>query len=208
LYSLAQCEAASGFWVTGSGILIANAVTAFFGSATQVDPAITLPNVPLEVGNLTFDGGATSLISNGQLIIGDDDGRPKINTLTPGTGIKIENGAGSIKISTTGSGFSWVDSSGTFTASVNTGYFLTAASTVTLPPAPVQGDAFEVICDTAGSCVVTANTGQSIRISNQLSSVAGSATNTAIGDSLSLVFRSATNTWFADASPNGGWTTA
>lgn len=117
------------------------------------------------------------------------------------------NGAGQLSFSNSGVG-TWTDNSGTFTAAVNTGYFLTAASTVTLPASPAQGNTVDIVCDTTGSCVITANTGQSIRISNQLSSVAGTATNSARGDSLQLVYRSTGATWFASASPNGAWTTA
>lgn len=117
------------------------------------------------------------------------------------------NGSGTLSFHDAGV-TTWSDTSGVFTASRNTGYFLTAASTATLPASPSQGDAVDFVCDTTGSCVITANTGQFIRISNQLSSSAGTATNSARGDSLSLVYRSATTTWFADASPNGGWTTA
>lgn len=117
------------------------------------------------------------------------------------------NGAGTVSWATSGVG-AWTDNSGVFTASRNAAYFLTAASTVTLPASPSQGDTIQVVCDTTGSCVITANTGQSIRISNQLSSVAGTATNSARGDSLALVYRSTGATWFADVAPNGGWTTA
>lgn len=117
------------------------------------------------------------------------------------------NGAGTVTWSTSGVG-TWTDTSGVFTASRNSAYFLTAASTATLPAAPVQGDTVDFVCDTTGSCVITANAGQSIRIANQLSSVAGTATNSARGDTLSLVYRAATTTWFAFDAPNGGWTTA
>lgn len=117
------------------------------------------------------------------------------------------NGAGVVSWSNSGVG-TWTDNSGTFTASRNSAYFLTAASTVTLPASPAQGDTVDFVCDTTGSCVITGNTGQSIRIANQLSSVAGTATNSARGDSLTLVYRSTGTTWFADVAPNGGWTTA
>lgn len=108
----------------------------------------------------------------------------------------------SVKASTV---FQWLDSSGTFTAAANKGYFLTAASTVTLPASPVQGQRQGFEADTTGSVVITANTGQSIRIANSISSVAGTATNALRGDSLILVYRAATSTWFAESNPNGAW---
>lgn len=104
--------------------------------------------------------------------------------------------------------FPWTDNSGTFLSVVNHGYFLTAASTVTLPAAPTQGQRVAFIVDTTGSIVITANTGQFIRIAGQLSSAAGTATNSARGDTLDLVYRAATTTWFAENSPCGNWVTA
>jgi hypothetical protein len=117
------------------------------------------------------------------------------------------NGAGTVTWSSSGVG-TWTDTSGVFTASRNSAYFLTAASTATLPASPAQGDTVDFVCDTTGSCVITGNTGQFIRIASQLSSAAGTATNSARGDTLSLVYRAATTTWFAFDAPNGGWTTA
>lgn len=111
-------------------------------------------------------------------------------------------------VSLTGSILEWIDTSGAFAAVVNKGYFLTAASTATLPASPAQGDTIRFICDTTGSCVITANTGQVIRISNSVSSAAGTATNTLRGDSLVLVYRAANTTWFSLNSPSGGWNLA
>lgn len=97
--SIVISSAASGFWATGIGGIIYNAITATFGSATQVDPALGTLAQTLEVGNLSFDGGISSIVSDGELIIGNTGGRPTINTLTAGTGITITNGPGTITIS-------------------------------------------------------------------------------------------------------------
>lgn len=118
-------------------------------------------------------------------------------------------GQNTIDASVSASGlFPWTDTSGSFTAAVNHGYFLTAASTPLLPASPTQGQRVGFIADTTGSVVVTANTGQSIRIANQISSVAGTATNALQGDALILVYRASVSTWFSEGSPAGAWLTA
>jgi hypothetical protein len=56
--------------------------------------------------NVDFTGSAIpspQMVLDGQLIIGDTGGNPKINTLTAGAGVTITNGPGTIAISTNGS---------------------------------------------------------------------------------------------------------
>lgn len=105
-----------------------------------------------------------------------------------------------------GAGTMWTDTSGSFTASVNNGYFLTAASTPTLPAAPSQGDIVMFVCDTGSTVTVTANAGQRIRIGSALSAVAGTAASSTQGNALKLVYRSAATTWFSIPAPEGTWT--
>jgi hypothetical protein len=101
----------------------------------------------------------------------------------------------------------WTATSGTFTATASTNYFLTGASTVTLPASPSTGNTVRFAVATASSCVITGNTGQTIRVSSTTSSVAGTATNTANGDCLNLVYNSGTTSWIA-VSSMGNWTLA
>lgn len=89
---------------------------------------------------------------------------------------------------------SWLESAGGL-LSVNTGYFANAAAVYTLPAAPTIGQIVEIIAQVAGGVVVTANAGQTIRIQNTASSVAGTATNSQIGDALRLVYRAANTEW-------------
>ena len=103
--------------------------------------------------------------------------------------------------------FTWIDQATSITLAVNTGYFVTAATTQTLPAAPTQGQTVKIVADTTGAVVVTANTGQLIRVGNVVSSTAGSMTSTLRGDSLELVFRAATSTWISIAN-NGVWVAA
>ena len=103
--------------------------------------------------------------------------------------------------------FTWIDQATGITLAVNTGYFVTAATTQTLPAAPTQGQVVKIVADTTGAVVVTANTGQVIRVGTTVSSTAGSMTSTLQGDSLELVFRAATSTWISIAN-NGVWVPA
>ncbi len=102
--------------------------------------------------------------------------------------------------------FNWIDQGSGITLATNTGYFVTAATTQTLPAAPAQGNVVKIICDTAGAVIVTANAGQFIREGNQIT-VAGTFTSTKQGDALELVYRSASSTWYAQ-DVIGNWTIA
>ncbi len=96
---------------------------------------------------------------------------------------------------------------GSATSSLNTGEFVTAAVTRTLPASAglADGDLFIFVCTTAGALVIQSVTAQKIRIGNVITSAAGSATSTAIGDSLTLRFN-ATDGFFYAVSVVGNWT--
>jgi len=100
--------------------------------------------------------------------------------------------------------FSQVGSSAT--SSLNTGEFVTAAVTRTLPASVglADGDLFIYSCTTAGALVIQAVGAQKIRIGTLLSSAAGTATSTTIGDSLTLRF-DATQGFFMAVSVIGTW---
>ena len=90
----------------------------------------------------------------------------------------------------------WTDEAISFNALVNNGYFTTGTLTVTLPASPTQGQFVVIYVDSALITTIQANTGQFIRISNQITSVsAGTISSTKQGDCLSLVYRSASSTW-------------
>lgn len=96
-----------------------------------------------------------------------------------------------------GTGFTWTDEGAPFNAAVSNGYFVTAATTGTLPASPSQGNEIKFVSDVAGVVTIQAVGTQKIRIGNVLSSAAGTAVSTAIGDSLSLVYRAADTTWYS-----------
>lgn len=92
------------------------------------------------------------------------------------------------------------------TSSLNSGEFVTAAVTRTLPVSAglADGDLFIYSCTTAGALIIQAVGAQKIRIGALLSSAAGTATSTAIGDALTLRF-DATQGFFMAVSVIGTW---
>lgn len=100
--------------------------------------------------------------------------------------------------------FSQVGSSST--SSLNTGEFVTAAVTRTLPASAglADGDLFIYVCTTANALVIQSVSAQKIRIGSLISAAAGTATSTAIGDSVTLRFN-ATDGFFYAVSVIGTW---
>ncbi len=94
----------------------------------------------------------------------------------------------------------------TATSSLNTGEFVTAAVTRTLPASAglADGDLFIFVCTTSGALIIQSVTAQKIRIGTLITAAAGSATSTAIGDSLTLRFN-ATDGFFYAVSVIGTW---
>lgn len=92
------------------------------------------------------------------------------------------------------------------TSSLNTGEFVTAAVTRTLPASAglADGDLFIYVCTTAGALVIQSVSSQKIRVGTLLSSAAGTATSTSIGDSITLRFN-ATDGFFYAVSVVGTW---
>lgn len=178
--------------LTNHGVLLGQGNSAFAATAVGATNTVLLGNTGADpsfgtVPNAALTNSTIGLTNSGGLTI---------------TGSPISlGGSGTV-------GFPWTDNSGTFTATANAGVFITAAATATLPASPSQGDRVSFVVDTTGSFVIQANTGQSIRIANAISSVAGTATNSLRGDSINLIYRSSGATWFADSSPCGLWLTA
>lgn len=136
-----------------------------------------------------------------------DDGNsavPSVNVIavTGGSGTLTSLGASNqIKINVVNDGFPWSDQGISFAAAVQNGYFCTAALTVTLPTASVvTGSTIIIYVDTASIVVIQAAAGQTIEISQTLSTVAGSATSTAKGNIVTLVYRTSDLTWHAVSS--------
>lgn len=180
---------------SGSTTPVANMLSLLGGTgiSTAVGPA----------GTITFsvDGAVV-----GETITGDSGG-----ALSPTAGNWNVLGLSGSKTSGSGSSltvksppFSQVGSSAT--SSLNTGEFVTAAVTRTLPASAglADGDLFIYVCTTAGALVIQSVGAQKIRVGSTISAAAGTATSTAIGDSLTLRFN-ATDGFFYAVSSVGNW---
>jgi len=195
--------------------------------SVQVDAATapgTNPVLPTAAGLIIVTGGQVAAGTVGANVIRTDSLAANTYTIeiqrstTNATTDSTKNGVSHFNstqftvdangfVSSLGSGFVWIDQATSITLAVNTGYFVTGATTQTLPSTAVQGTVVKIVADTTGAVVVTGNTGQIIRLGNVVSSTAGSMTSTLRGDSLELVFRAATSTWISIAN-NGVWVAA
>lgn len=171
----------------------------------------------------TLTAGTGISITNGSNSITiATNGSSVANTITGDSGGALSPTAGNFNIvglsgsKTSGSGstltvksppFSQVGASAT--SSLNTGEFVTAAVTRTLPASAglADGDLFIYVCTTSGALVIQAVSAQKIRLGTSLSSAAGTITSTAIGDSVTLRFN-ATDGFFYAVSSMGNWTVA
>jgi hypothetical protein len=102
--------------------------------------------------------------SNGQIPIGNGTNYTAA-TLTPGTGVSIANGVGSVTISSNGA-TPWVDETGSsVTMAANTGYTSDDGAslvTFTLPSTAAIGDFVEINGKGAGGWIIAQATGQQI----------------------------------------------
>ena len=129
---------------------------------------VTLANaLPVGSGGL----GITTTPSNGFIPIGN--GTNYISAaITPGNGISITNGSGSITISSTGAS-PWVDqTTSSVTMAVNTGYTSDAGAslvTFTLPATSAIGDWIEINGKGSGLFSIAQATGQQINFASNAS---------------------------------------
>lgn len=150
----------------------------------------SLTGVPTWLGPLT----------NGQIIIGSTGAIPVAANISPGPGISIANGPGSITISGTGSGIGWTDVTGTSQAMVaDNGYVSDngALVTLTLPATAAFGTAISVLGKGAGGWKIAQNAGQNIQVGNTSTTigVGGSVASTNRFDSIDLICTTANTTW-------------
>jgi hypothetical protein len=146
--------------------------------------------VPPTVATLyTEDSGTATPAANNLNVIG-------------GTGVKTAGSGSTITINVVTGGFTWIETSVSLGITAQTGVFCNAALTITLPPtAGISiGSTVIIYVDTASPVVIQANAGQSIEISQTLSTVAGTATSTAQGNIVQLVFKPSDTTWHAISS--------
>lgn len=140
----------------------------------MVHSGVTYNVLASVIANFIFT--TTSVLTNGQLIIGNTGMPASLNTLTAGTGITISNGPGTITISQTGgAGFTWTNIATSSQALVgNNGYVANNASliTFTLPVASNFGDQIKIVGKGAGGWTIHQNAGQTIVLEIKLQHLA------------------------------------
>lgn len=136
-------------------------------------------------------------LTDGQLVIGSSAGAPAAASLTAGAGISITPGSNSITIAAGGVS-AWSGVAGTTqAAAVNSGYVIQNAgtTTVTLPATAALGSIVAIAGLGAGGWVLTANTGQTIKIGSATTSSAGSLASVNQYDEIEIVCLVANTTW-------------
>lgn len=189
-----------------------NAINLTDAGLANYDGAGTFTGVTLTQHSPLVGGASNAITSlgpltNGQLVVGSTGVDPVAATITAGTGISIANGAGTITISTIGSGFTWSTTSTNITnMSANNGYFCISpggALTLGLPATSVVGDALIINLSGATSFQITQAAGQQINLGNQATTVGATGTLTSTGsngDSISIVCSVANTIWDTVAS--------
>jgi hypothetical protein len=172
------------------------------GLATATDSAVL-------VSGSTGTPVWSSTMTNGQVIIGYTSGTPVAATISAGTGIAITNGTGTISIASSGgSGInSWIAASSTpITAAVNTGYYITDASavTITLPATAAAGSVVAIVGNGAGGWVLAPGSGQTIKIIG--SSASTSITSAEQYDCIEVLCVVANTTWVTRSLMSSGVT--
>lgn len=151
-------------------------------------------------------GGASNaltsiLLTNGQLAIGNTGNDPTAATITPGSGVTIANGTGSITISAAGGGLTWTVVTGTTqAAAVNNGYIANNAGqvVVTLPATSAVGDIVAVTgMNNATGWKVAQNAGNQIFFgsASTTSGTGGSLVSTATRDVVYLLCITTSANW-------------
>ena len=130
-------------------------------------------------------------LSSGQVVIGDTGNAPAASTLTPGAGIAILNGAGTITISTTGSGLAWVEVvAGAQAMAVATAYGANNAGGVafTLPVIAGSGTVMEIV-GMQGLWSLSQNAGQQVHVGSNSTTIGGAGSLTALDAGDCIVLR-------------------
>lgn len=171
------------------------------GTSTITFDLTGTTNHTIQIGNAS--GSLTSLAAalDGQIPIGSTGVDPVIANITPGAGISIANGPGTITISATATGFTWQVIAINQMAVANEGYFTNGGAPVlvTLPAVSAVGDTFEVAAMSASGWIIIQGAGQQVRLGNQATTIGGAGTiaSTGIGDWITLVCNVANTNWMA-----------
>lgn len=152
----------------------------------------TLTSHGILMGNGAGDIQATGEPGNGQILIGKTGDFPQLAGLTPGPGIAITSGAGTITVGAIGGGLSWTTKAANDNFVVNNGYIAIApggALVFTLPSLSSVGSMIGITLDGATSFGIAQGATQTVRIGGAVTT-GGAGTkvvSTSIGDTLLLL---------------------
>lgn len=181
--SKVDCTEASNFWVKNAGDLR-------FASIAAVSP-----------GNV-IDPGVNQFPLDWQpYATGTTVGTASFN----GTDFNVSSTG---QVSLTTPSLVWTNYAAPATVTGNSGSFIDAAITLSLPSPGFQGATCEFVCTSAGPCVIQAQGADKIFIGTGTSSAGGTATSTAGGDSIKLVYQIVTASWYSAGGPQGNWVLA
>jgi hypothetical protein len=202
----------TGAWIT-SDVTLPNALTAndiLYASATNVVSGLN--SVARSVMTTNASGVPTWIaLADGELVIGSTAGSPAAATLTAGSGISISEGSNTITISGVAAGLGWnTDATGTIAMATDTAYVCSnaGATTGTLPATAPLGSVCALEGLGAGGWVLTANTGQTIKIGSSTTSSGGTLTSAAATDNVYVVCIVANTTWRVQHTNSAGLTVA
>lgn len=137
--------------------------------------------------------------ANGQLLIGKTGNPPTLAGLTPGPGIAITNGAGSITVGAWGGGLSWSTKGASTPLVINNGFISNAGAGLSfaLPALSSVGDVVALTLDGSTSWTITQAANQQIRFGSAQTTLGagGSLASTAQGDTVYLVCSVANLKW-------------
>lgn len=138
----------------------------------------------------------------GQLVIGTSvTTDPSVANITPGPGVSVTNGSGTITIGATGMGLTWSTVSSSTPFVNNNGYIATggAALSFSLPATSSVGDIVAIALDGSTSWTITQGAGQQIRIGSTQTTLGagGSVVSSDQGDTIILFCSVANLKWNA-----------
>lgn len=194
--------------VSGNGTVNAGLINqlAWYAAAGNDVSGLTTANSAVLTTDATGVPALTGSMTNGQVVIGSTGSRPVLANLTAGSGVSINNTAGNITISSTGSGTGFTLVTGTTqNMSADAGYVTNNAGlvTLTLPTTAAFGTAISVVGLGAGGWKIAQNASQTIHVGSSATTVGvgGSLASTNQYDSISLVCVVANTTWVAWGAP-------
>lgn len=224
-YYASTGDTASGLATANNAVLVTSgtgvpslSTTLPDGLAMQTPASLDLTNaLDLPLGGISVgtnsamivtdslgDLSAVGPMTDGQIVIGATGATPVATTITAGGNISIDNGAGSITISS--SSFQWLDASETTVAmEINKGYIASNSGlvTLTLPAIAPVGARVAVQDSGAGGWTIAQNAGQRVRTNSGQSTtgVTGTTSSSQIFDVIYILCVEENTEWVF----NGGF---